>query len=307
MRRALAAIVLTGCSWTLPAPHLAATDRPTGDDRVSDVVTLDATDAVTPMDRVSTDVVARPDVVTGTDVVTGPDVVTDVVTVVDARPADDIVDAGRDAGDVVDARDAPMGACTPGERRSCYTGPMTSRGVGVCRDGVQRCDETGQWAAACDGQIVPDCAGRACGTDDCGGSCGMCAGTLVCDDTGHCVTPACGMANFTVVCPDRTRCPANSACGAGGSCTCNPGFLARTCRNEACTGSCAYPDWYCAPAGFCGAGAQLCASGSRCPRHSTCNDTTGGCVCNAGYMAVDCAGDRCTTCPGIDYRCVPLR
>lgn len=38
---------------------------------------------------------------------------------------------------------------------------------------------------------VPRCAGRACGPDACGGSCGACADPLVCDGgTGQCVEPA---------------------------------------------------------------------------------------------------------------------
>ena len=36
---------------------------------------------------------------------------------------------------------------------------------------------------------VPQCAGKMCGADGCGGSCGSCAGEQMCDAGGQCVTP----------------------------------------------------------------------------------------------------------------------
>lgn len=36
---------------------------------------------------------------------------------------------------------------------------------------------------------LPDCNGKVCGPDGCGGMCGGCAGSLTCDGSGHCVTP----------------------------------------------------------------------------------------------------------------------
>jgi hypothetical protein len=47
--------------------------------------------------------------------------------------------------------------CIPGEMQSCYTGPLTVRGVGACTDGIQTCDdavEFGAWGE-CAGSVVP--------------------------------------------------------------------------------------------------------------------------------------------------------
>ena len=67
----------------------------------------------------------------------------------------------------------PVGECTPGETRPCYSGPAGTQGVGICAAGVQTCDATAYWGAACSGEIVPqvescaspadeDCSGLAC-------------------------------------------------------------------------------------------------------------------------------------------------
>jgi len=44
--------------------------------------------------------------------------------------------------------------CTPGEARDCYTGPMSTRNQGECRDGRQTCGTDGQWGA-CAGEVLP--------------------------------------------------------------------------------------------------------------------------------------------------------
>ena len=194
----------------------------------------------------------------------------------------------------------------PGERRSCYPGPPTSRGRGYCRDGVETCDPTGRWSGTCVNAFVPDCTDRRCGSDDCGGTCGTpCAAGQVCDDLGRCVVPSCGAGNFTETCADGAVCPSNSNCTVDNLCACRPGYVGRTCAGVDCGTACTYPDWYCARASFCGAGAISCVGGITCPRHSTCG-AGGQCVCAFGFMAVTCAGDRCTSCPGTDYRCVPV-
>ena len=53
------------------------------------------------------------------------------------------------------------------------------------------CVQEGEYA---DCACKPDCTGKVCGGDGCGGSCGAdCAEGLACDDsTGQCVTPGCG-------------------------------------------------------------------------------------------------------------------
>jgi hypothetical protein len=62
------------------------------------------------------------------------------------------------------------GECTPGETRSCYSGPEGTQGVGRCVGGTQTCGPTGIWQA-CTGEVTPQPA-ELCTTaedDDCDG------------------------------------------------------------------------------------------------------------------------------------------
>jgi hypothetical protein len=198
-----------------------------------------------------------------------------------------------------------MTECLAGSRRTCYTGPPATRGVGACRDGIQTCQPDGRWPTTCDGQALPLCASRVCGPDGCGGTCGTCAGATLCDDTGRCVPSTCGAANFTLTCPDATRCPRDSHCVTGGRCECDEGFVAESCAGVAC-GTCTFPNWWCRRAFFCGGGAITCPGGYLCPVRSRCETTTMSCDCEPGFVAVDCTGTRCTSCPGVSYRCARL-
>jgi|GEM_PF-974385 len=50
-------------------------------------------------------------------------------------------------------------------------------------------DVTPNAAGNCAAPCVPDCSGKTCGDDGCGGSCGSCAGGLICE-VDQCITPA---------------------------------------------------------------------------------------------------------------------
>lgn len=65
----------------------------------------------------------------------------------------------------------------------------------------------------CVAACVPSCAGRVCGNDGCGGSCGSCGNGQVCNGSGRCVAcnPTC----------DGMHCLGPDGCG--GTCTCRPG------------------------------------------------------------------------------------
>lgn len=323
MRRSLAGLALVaGCGWTLPAPDVARDARAAdaAPDARRDATATDATgDDVPALVDLGAPVDAPVGVDAGFDagrIDAGFDVPAPIDLGVD-RPAP--IDLGGpdvplDRGpDVVDAP-APVDLgvdtgevrCAPGERRSCYPGPPASRGRGYCRDGVETCDPGGRWSGGCVNAFVPDCTDRRCGSDDCGGICGPgCAAGQVCDDVGRCVVPSCGAGNFTETCDNGAICPSNSNCTADNLCACRPGYVGRTCAGVDCGTSCTYPNWYCARSSFCGSGAVTCPGGVTCPRHATCS-AGGQCVCAFGYMAVTCAGDRCTSCPGTDYRCVPV-
>jgi len=46
-------------------------------------------------------------------------------------------------------------ACTPGETQECYSGPSNSKGVGICKAGIQTCVVDGTDWSACEGQVLP--------------------------------------------------------------------------------------------------------------------------------------------------------
>jgi hypothetical protein len=76
---------------------------------------------------------------------------------------------GAGAAGAAGAGGGPPGACTAGQKRSCYTGALGTSGVGACKSGMQTCDTNGSWGTACVGQVVPQaevCNGI---DDDCNG------------------------------------------------------------------------------------------------------------------------------------------
>ncbi|GAC1352901.1 MAG: hypothetical protein NVSMB1_20510 [Polyangiales bacterium] len=46
--------------------------------------------------------------------------------------------------------------CTPGQTRSCYSGPAATAGVGACHAGMQTCNASGTaWSTTCAGEVLP--------------------------------------------------------------------------------------------------------------------------------------------------------
>ena len=124
---------------------------------------------------------------------------------------------------------------------------------------------------------VPDCGDRVCGDDGCGGVCGLCAGGLVCNDSGTCLTAVCetdadceehGLAchpgtGVCVECLAQTQCGPDSRCKEG------------TCQKVV-----------------------ECASTLDCPGELVCSDGSGHCVACSGDE--DCPeGQLC----GADFEC----
>jgi hypothetical protein len=183
-------------------------------------------------------------------------------------------------------------ACDPYDG-SCRFGTCTSSCAGrVC--GTDGCGgscgscPTNQ-SCAMSGQCVPtcapDCAGKACGSDGCGGSCGSCGTNQLCDVTNQCV-PGCLPSCTARVCGSD---------GCGGSCgTCTSG----TCNDV--TGQCVVS---CTPActgracgsDGCGGSCGTCTTG-------TCDGATGQCVisctpaCTGRACGPDGCGGSCGTC-----------
>jgi endoglucanase len=78
---------------------------------------------------------------------------------------------------------------------------------------------------------TPDCSGKVCGNDGCGGSCGSCAGGQTCNTSGQCVA------------------------------SCTPNCAGKVCGNDGCGGSCGT----CTGAQACNASGQCVATGLPSP------------------------------------------
>ena len=45
--------------------------------------------------------------------------------------------------------------CNPGDTRQCYTGPNSTGNKGICREGKETCNDSGEWSGVCDGEVKP--------------------------------------------------------------------------------------------------------------------------------------------------------
>lgn len=105
--------------------------------------------------------------------------------------------------------------CEPNSFLPCYSGPSNTLNVGQCRAGMLRCGEEGEFGSVCEGEVLPtkedcttpededcngspndeagscclpQCDGRECGPDGCGGECGTCLTGMACSyQPGKCV------------------------------------------------------------------------------------------------------------------------
>ena len=90
---------------------------------------------------------------------------------------------------------------------------------------------------------MPDCAGKECGTDGCGGACGACgfsqqcsAGQCVGDCIPSCLGKECGDNGCDGSCG---ICGQDLVCSAAGVClSCQPDCEGRQCGDDSCGGSC---------------------------------------------------------------------
>ena len=101
--------------------------------------------------------------------------------------------------------------CEPGETKECLCGPAMS--------GIQICNESGSgWSecSKCQG-CTPVCAGKECGPDGCGGSCGVCSEKESCSNgtcEKRCLPDCTGR-----VCGDDPMCGEScGGCDGGDSC-----------------------------------------------------------------------------------------
>jgi hypothetical protein len=134
-------------------------------------------------------------------------------------------------------------------------------------------------------ECVPSCAGKSCGPDGCGGSCGSCddPATGFCAD-GECVDPCSG----PVVLECQTaECGSD---GCGGSCgTCAAGD---TCISGVCYAGPPGPD---SCTGRCGKTAEGgCSCAASCTSDGTCcGDYAAKCTCTPKCSGKTCGADGC--------------
>ena len=129
-------------------------------------------------------------------------------------------------------------------------GPADDCDCGKCKDGFA-CE-----AGTCVEEVcVPDCIGKECGTDDCGGSCGECEEGFHCAGE-FCEEDPCLPDCDGKVCGDDGCDGSCGECGDGfncetGQCLCQPDCVGQNCGDDGCGGSC----------GECGVG-TYCMDGS---------------------------------------------
>lgn len=161
------------------------------------------------------------------------------------------------------------------------------------------CEETGLCDVATSqclgGGCDPQCGGKNCGADGCGGSCGQCAGNSVCTN-GLCVcTPACGNKECGGDgCGGNCgNCPAGHQCQAG-NCVCVPNCDGKSCGSDGCGGNC----------GTCGPGLTctidgICSCVPACTNKQCGDDGCGG-FCGTCLVGESCAAGQCVCVPACD-------
>jgi hypothetical protein len=141
------------------------------------------------------------------------------------------------------------------------------------------------WDACQD--CTPACAGKQCGADGCGGTCGTCQAGLACDSFGYCICQPqctgkqCGSDGCGGSCG---TCLTGHVCNWQGVCVCMPNCQNKECGSNGCGGSC----------GTCGPGATCTAQGV-CQVTSYCGN--GLCDSSLGEDCWSCPQD-CGPCPG---------
>jgi len=174
-------------------------------------------------------------------------------------------------------------------------------------------------AGLCDGAgtCVPSppafCAGRECGEDGCGGSCGECPQGELCHPYwGYCVCPKdckgkqCGDDGCGGSCGE---CPANGVCNGKGLCECVPSCDGKDCGTDGCGGSCgSCPDGTACIGGV--ACVEIDCAGKECGDDGfggSCGFCPPGDLCNGQYQCVcpgTCQGKECGT-DGCGNTCGP--
>jgi hypothetical protein len=131
---------------------------------------------------------------------------------------------------------------------------------------------------------VPDCVGRDCGNDGCGGMCGNCEGPEECLSHRCVCVPGCigrncgpdGCGSLCGSCPCPSCEVSETACSPSGICVCAPDCEGRVCGPDGC-------------GGLCGS----CPCLDCAPEETMCLDD-GSCVCLPDCQGRECGPDACS-------------
>ena len=140
------------------------------------------------------------------------------------------------------------------------------------------------------GACTPQCFGKACGDDGCGGTCGSCLEGYHCTNSGLCISDDCEPKCAGKICGDDECGGTCGDCGPGMTCTAG-GF----CTNEPCQGDCIGKE--CGDDG-CGQSCGACGPGATC---------SGSGMCIPENCKADCFGKQCGDdgCGGQCGKCAP--
>jgi protein-arginine deiminase len=87
---------------------------------------------------------------------------------------------GDDDCDGLTNEDGPDCSCNPGSTIDCYSGPPSTKDVGICMSGTQQCNQQGTGYGPCNGEVLPlseDCNTTA--DEDCDGMTPACPEAVV--------------------------------------------------------------------------------------------------------------------------------
>ncbi len=236
---------------------------------------------------------------------------------------DDAVDGGAGSEDTtleLDTTASDGGSTSETSAGDTTGGPCSIAGC-PC-EGPDGCESD----LVCAGGLCcqPDCDGKACGDDGCGGSCGSCEGNQECNQYGACMVcepgaPVC-LGNSVSTCNDSgdgyigvpqdcSATPETPLC-EGGICVCVSECEGKVCGDDGCGGSCGS----CEDAGTeCSEGQCVCApqcDGMECGDDG-CGDSCGVCesgVCTQGLCEIldGTLGDTCANPYVIDGNALPF-
>ena len=189
------------------------------------------------------------------------------------------------------------GDCECGGGESYWSCPAD---CGFCGDGycVANCGYAKEDAAVCpDDCCTPDCEGRECGSDGCGGTCGQCAagescgGSLCVACEPQCEAKECGDDGCGASCG---QCGEGENCLADGTCECFAHCEGRECGPDGCAGSC----------GICSGPQDECVDGlcsclTDCGLKECGDDGCGG-VCGLCPKGQECVAGQCPCVPDCD-------